>query len=79
MERRNTQRLKEQSEGGSVGAGGNGSRCRNKRSLQTGDIFITKHSNLADVHVIFHLIVDDSELRSGAYTLPGVPPLLFCF
>ncbi|XP_026734305.1 protein C12orf4 homolog [Trichoplusia ni] len=68
VERRNTQRLKEQSEGGSVGAGGNGSRCRNKRSLQTGDIFITKHSNLADVHVIFHLIVDDSELRSGDIT-----------
>ncbi|KYM96432.1 PREDICTED: protein C12orf4 homolog [Cyphomyrmex costatus] len=34
------------------------------KSLQTGDIFITRHSNLAQVHVVFHMVVDDS-LRSG--------------
>ena len=25
-----------------------------------GEIFITRHSNLAEVHVVFHLVVDDS-------------------
>ncbi|XP_015609614.1 protein C12orf4 homolog isoform X2 [Cephus cinctus] len=34
------------------------------KSLQTGDVFITRHSNLAQVHVIFHMVVHDS-LRSG--------------
>ncbi|XP_033215905.1 protein C12orf4 homolog isoform X2 [Belonocnema kinseyi] len=32
--------------------------------LQTGDVFITRHSNLAQVHVVFHMVVNDS-LRSG--------------
>ncbi|XP_011067589.1 PREDICTED: uncharacterized protein C12orf4 homolog isoform X1 [Acromyrmex echinatior] len=34
------------------------------KSLQTGDVFITRHSNLAQVHVVFHMVVNDS-LRSG--------------
>uniref|UniRef100_A0A0C9RB08 CL004_0 protein n=1 Tax=Fopius arisanus TaxID=64838 RepID=A0A0C9RB08_9HYME len=34
------------------------------RSLQTGDVFISRHSNLAQVHVVFHMVVNDS-LRSG--------------
>ncbi|KAI4502370.1 hypothetical protein M0802_002282 [Mischocyttarus mexicanus] len=34
------------------------------KTLQTGDIFITRHSNLAQVHVVFHMVVNDS-LRSG--------------
>lgn len=29
-------------------------------TLNTGEIFITRHSNLAEVHVVFHLVVDDS-------------------
>ncbi|KAG7162670.1 protein C12orf4 homolog isoform X2 [Homarus americanus] len=32
--------------------------------LKAGDFYITRHSNLADVHVVFHMIVDDS-LHSG--------------
>ncbi|KAK3882668.1 hypothetical protein Pcinc_012964 [Petrolisthes cinctipes] len=32
--------------------------------LKAGDFYMTRHSNLADVHVVFHMIVDDS-LRSG--------------
>ena len=36
----------------------------NSKSLQTGDVYITRHSNLAQVHVIFHMVVNDS-LRSG--------------
>ncbi|CAH1257098.1 C12orf4 [Branchiostoma lanceolatum] len=31
--------------------------------LQAGDFYITRHSNLAEVHVVFHLVADDS-LRS---------------
>ncbi|XP_066591959.1 FERRY endosomal RAB5 effector complex subunit 3 [Prorops nasuta] len=34
------------------------------KSLQTGDVYITRHSNLAEVHVVFHMVVNDS-LRSG--------------
>ncbi|KAL2742910.1 protein C12orf4 isoform X1 [Vespula maculifrons] len=34
------------------------------KTLQTGDVFITRHSNLAQVHVVFHMVVNDS-LRSG--------------
>lgn len=41
-------------------------RCGSKH-LQTGDVFLTKHSNLASVHIIFHMIVDDS-LRSSEIT-----------
>lgn len=29
-------------------------------SLRAGDVFITNHSNLAKVHVVFHLVVDNS-------------------
>ncbi|KAJ8715346.1 hypothetical protein PYW07_009828 [Mythimna separata] len=74
VERRNKQRVKEQAESASCGAGGSGAhggarfRSNSKRNLQTGDIFITRHSNLAEVHVVFHLIVDDSSLRSGDIT-----------
>jgi hypothetical protein len=33
-------------------------------TLKTGDFYITKHSNLSEVHVVFHLVSDDS-LRSA--------------
>lgn len=38
---------------------------RNKsKLLQCGDVYITKHSNLASVHLVFHMVIDDS-LKSG--------------
>lgn len=40
------------------------SRRSASKHLQTGDIFLTKHSNLAAVHIVFHMIVDDG-LRSS--------------
>lgn len=43
----------------------NKSSLKDTKNLQTGDIFITKHSNLSQVHVVFHLVCDDSSLRSG--------------
>ncbi|XP_066995761.1 ferry endosomal RAB5 effector complex subunit 3 isoform X3 [Anabrus simplex] len=39
-------------------------RLGSTRNLQTGDVYVTKHSNLAEVHVVFHMVVDDS-LRSS--------------
>ncbi|XP_050315121.1 protein C12orf4 homolog [Anthonomus grandis grandis] len=32
----------------------------NSELLQPGDFYITRHSNLAQVHVIFHMVTDDS-------------------
>lgn len=39
-----------------------GSKKSSGKMLQTGDVFITRHSNLAQVHVIFHMVSDDSTL-----------------
>lgn len=36
----------------------------NRRNLETGDCYVTRHSNLANVHVVFHLVTDDS-LKNG--------------
>ena len=36
----------------------------NPVTLETGDWYLTKHSNLSEVHVVFHLAVDGS-VRSG--------------
>lgn len=33
-----------------------------------GEIYITRHSNLAEVHVVFHLVVDDSVKASNIST-----------
>ncbi|XP_014244960.1 protein C12orf4 [Cimex lectularius] len=49
------------------------SRKSGTKYLQTGDVYITKHSNLSDVHVIFHMVLDDST-KSGDITSrhPGI-------
>lgn len=31
-----------------------------RHNLETGDCYVTKHSNLANAHVVFHLVTDDS-------------------
>lgn len=36
--------------------------------FNAGDIYITRHSNLAEVHVVFHLVVDDSVKSSTIST-----------
>ncbi|KAF8789039.1 Protein C12orf4 like protein [Argiope bruennichi] len=44
-----------------------GSHSHTKKSLvtlKTGDFYITRHSNLSEVHLVFHLVVDDT-LRSA--------------
>lgn len=33
---------------------------KNTKHLQPGDFYITRHSNLSQVHVIFHIVSDDS-------------------
>lgn len=35
--------------------------------LHTGDFYLTKHSNLSEVHVVFHLVVDEN-VRTGDIT-----------
>lgn len=31
-----------------------------RRNLETGDCYVTRHSNLSNAHVVFHLVTDDS-------------------
>ncbi|XP_050681832.1 protein C12orf4 homolog [Leptidea sinapis] len=38
------------------------------RALQPGDVFISRHSNLMDAHVVYHLLVDDDNINSGDIT-----------
>lgn len=33
---------------------------RNNKHLQTGDFYITKHSNLSQIHVIFHVVTNNN-------------------
>ncbi|XP_061577295.1 protein C12orf4 homolog [Cololabis saira] len=40
---------------------------RNPSNILPGEFYITRHSNLSEVHVVFHLCVDDN-LRSGNIT-----------
>jgi len=35
-----------------------------RHNLETGDCYVTRHSNLANAHVVFHLVTDDS-LKTG--------------
>ncbi|GAB1597282.1 protein C12orf4 homolog [Argonauta hians] len=52
----------------STSFGSNNSDSQDKApKLHTGDVYITKHSNLSEVHVMFHLVVDDS-IRSPDIT-----------
>lgn len=49
--------------------------------LKTGDFFITRHSNLSQSHVIFHLITDESfnissEINSRHPVLMGLRNVL---
>lgn len=39
-------------------------RAASSGALGTGDVYVTRHSNLTEVHVIFHMVTDDS-LRSS--------------
>ncbi|XP_041973754.1 protein C12orf4 homolog [Aricia agestis] len=36
--------------------------------LRAGDVYVTRHSDLAEAHVVFHLVVDDDSLKSGDIT-----------
>lgn len=38
---------------------------RFRGGMRTGDVLITKHSNLPDTHVIFHMLAEDDDLKSG--------------
>ncbi|NP_001079444.1 uncharacterized protein LOC379131 isoform X2 [Xenopus laevis] len=40
---------------------------RNQSNLLPGEFYVTRHSNLSEIHVVFHLCVDDN-VRSGNIT-----------
>ncbi|CAM1318661.1 C12orf4 (predicted) [Pycnogonum litorale] len=37
---------------------------KSRQTLNLGDFYVTRHSNLAEVHVVFHMITDDSLLSN---------------
>lgn len=41
-------------------------RAASSGALQSGDVYVTRHSNLTEVHVVFHMVIDDS-LRSSKF------------
>ncbi|XP_035209060.1 protein C12orf4 homolog isoform X1 [Stegodyphus dumicola] len=49
-------------------------------TLKTGDFYITRHSNLSEVHVVFHLVVDDTlrlaDVNSRHPTILGLRNIL---
>ncbi|KAI0225809.1 hypothetical protein LSAT2_023442 [Lamellibrachia satsuma] len=56
------QKLSEEGDRISVRSSGSSSSEKDDRNirLSTGDFYMTRHSNLAEVHVVFHLVVDES-------------------
>ena len=36
-----------------------------KDALRVGDFYVTRHSNLCEVHLVFHMISDDSVLSNN--------------
>ncbi|KAK7113652.1 FERRY endosomal RAB5 effector complex subunit 3-like [Littorina saxatilis] len=73
---RQARQLQNVQEGDSVsvhsnGSGSSGGSDNQDRSLgaklHTGDFYLTKHSNLSEVHAVFHLVVDES-VRTGDIT-----------
>ncbi|KAM3956499.1 LOW QUALITY PROTEIN: FERRY endosomal RAB5 effector complex subunit 3 [Aphomia sociella] len=61
---RNAQRRAQQAEGG----GGEAGRGVAARGDVRRDVYVTRHSNLPDAHVVFHLLADDAALRAGDIT-----------
>ncbi|XP_054712421.1 protein C12orf4 homolog [Uloborus diversus] len=65
-------------------SGGSPSEFASQRSssvlLKTGDFYITRHSNLSEVHVVFHLVVDDTlrtaDVNSRHPTILGLRNIL---
>ncbi|XP_063389614.1 protein C12orf4 homolog [Cydia fagiglandana] len=41
---------------------------RPRRGPATGDVFVTRHSNLPNAHVVFHLVINDDARESGEMT-----------
>jgi len=46
--------------------------------LSTGDFYITRHSNLSEVHVVFHLVSDDSVSSTCAELTSRHPIITAC-
>ncbi|KAK9497646.1 hypothetical protein O3M35_004335 [Rhynocoris fuscipes] len=50
--------------------------------LQSGDVYVTKHSNLSEVHVVFHMVIDDtvrsSDISSRHSGILGLRNIIKC-
>ncbi|KAL1110230.1 hypothetical protein AAG570_008307, partial [Ranatra chinensis] len=57
-------------------------RKNDTKYLQTGDVYLTKHSNLSEVHVVFHMVVDDSlqsnDINSRHPAILGLRNIIKC-
>ncbi|CAK1541153.1 unnamed protein product [Leptosia nina] len=59
-EKRNLERIQE--------GEGRSRNTRTKRALQPGDVYLSRHSNLADAHLVYHLVIDDEQMKAGDIT-----------
>lgn len=53
---------------------------KRQTDLDAGDVYVTKHSNLSETHVVFHIVVDDSvknpEINSRYPVILGIRNIL---
>jgi hypothetical protein len=45
-----------------------------REGLRTGDFYLTKHSNLCETHVVFHLVADEQlDTNGNMRSAPDLP------
>lgn len=63
-EHRQQHKLSEDADKVSLKSSSSTSSEEKNKNLRSGDFYLTKHSNLSEVHVVFHLVADDSIKQS---------------
>lgn len=57
-----------------------GSNRRDANNISVGDVYVSRHSNLSETHVVFHIVVDDSikspEINSRHQVILGLRNIL---
>lgn len=57
-----------------------GSNRRDANNINVGDVYVSRHSNLSETHVVFHIVVDDSikspEINSRHQVILGLRNIL---
>ncbi|XP_038219487.1 protein C12orf4 homolog [Zerene cesonia] len=67
-ERRNAERGAGGGAAGGAGGGAGGAGSAGRRALRAGDVYVTRHTNLAEPHLVYHLVLDDEQMRAGDIT-----------